>query len=126
MDIFCYDKKKKKKNVTLMFLALINALSNYFWVKLGTAYMGQCISVTNIAFWMTTTIPPPVVYILNWSNNTMSVMLCTGVAFVKKNSCLVARMGLFDTAGLHLLTFRILEPYPSKDIELDLSHVMSH
>ena len=34
-------------------------------------------------------------------NNKMSVMLCTGA-------------------------FRILEPYPSKDIELDLSHVMSH
>ena len=25
------------------------------------------------------------------SNNTMSVMLCMGVTFVKKNSCLVAR-----------------------------------
>ena len=22
---------------------------NYFWVKLGTIYMGQCISVTDIA-----------------------------------------------------------------------------
>ena len=53
-------------------------------------------------------------------------MLCTGVTFVKKNSCLVARIASFDTAGLHLLTFRILEPYPSKDIELDLSHVISH
>ena len=31
----------------------------------------------------------------------MSVMLCTGAAFVKKNSCLVARIALFDTAGLH-------------------------
>ena len=55
----------------------------------------------------------------------MSVMLCTGVTFVKKNSCLVARILSFDTAGLHLLTFRILEPYPSKDIRLDLSHVNS-
>ena len=49
----------------------------------------------------------------------MSIMLCTGPAFVKKNSCLVARIVSFDTAGLHLLTFCILEPYPSKDIELE-------
>ena len=56
----------------------------------------------------------------------MSVILCTGTTFVKKNSCLVARLVSFDTAGLHLLTFGILEPYPSKDIELDLSHVISH
>ena len=46
----------------------------------------------------------------------MSVMLCTGATFVKKKSCLVTRIVSFDTAGLHLLTFRILEPYPSKDI----------
>ena len=46
----------------------------------------------------------------------MSVMLCTRATFVKKNSCLVARIVLFDTVGLHLLTFRILEPYPFKDI----------
>ena len=59
-------------------------------------------------------------------NSTMSVMLCTGATFVKKNSCLVARIVPFDTVGLHLLTFRILEQYPSKDIALDLSHVMSH
>ena len=59
-------------------------------------------------------------------NSTMSVMLCTGATFVKKNSCLVARIVPFDTVSLHLLTFRILEPYPSKDITLDLSHVMPH
>ena len=53
-------------------------------------------------------------------NSTTSVMLCTGAAFVKK----VARIVPFDTVGLHLLTFRILEPYPSKDIALDLSHVI--
>ena len=53
-------------------------------------------------------------------------MLCTGATFVKKNSCLVARIVSFDTAGLHLLTFPILEPYASKNIELDLSHVTSH
>ena len=46
----------------------------------------------------------------------MSVMLCTGAPFVKKNSCLVSRIVSFDTVGLHLLTFRILEPYPSKEI----------
>ena len=56
----------------------------------------------------------------------MSAMPCTGASFVKKNSCRVARVVSFDTAGLHLLTFRILEPYPSKDIEFDLSHVISH
>ena len=59
-------------------------------------------------------------------NNAMSVMLCRGATFVNKISCLVARIVLLDTAGLHLLTFRILEPYLSKDIELDLSHVISH
>ena len=60
------------------------------------------------------------------SKNTMSVMFCTVATFVKKSSCLVARIVLFDTAGLHLVNFCILEPYPSKDIELDLSHVISH
>ena len=59
-------------------------------------------------------------------NNEMSVMFCIGAAFAKKNSCLAARIVPFDTVGLHLLTFRILEPYPSKDIALDLSHVISH
>ena len=38
-----------------------------------------------------------------------------GAIFVKKNSCLVARIVSFDTVGT-LLTFRILEPYLSKDI----------
>ena len=56
----------------------------------------------------------------------MSVMLCAGATFVKKNCCLVARIVSFDTVGLHLLTFRILEPYPSKHIALDLSHVISN
>ena len=60
------------------------------------------------------------------SNDRMSVMLCIGAHFVKKNSCLVARIVSFDTAGLHLFTSRVLEPYASKDIDLDLSHVMSH
>ena len=56
----------------------------------------------------------------------MSVMPSTGTNFVKKNSFLVARIVPFDTVGLHLLTFHTLEPYPSKDIALDLSHVISH
>ena len=30
-------------------------------------------------------------------NSTVSVMLCTGATFVKKNSCLVARIVSFDT-----------------------------
>ena len=59
------------------------------------------------------------------SNNTMSVIICTGVNFVKRNSCLISRIVLFDTAGLYLLTFRILEPYPSQNIELDLV-MLSH
>ena len=58
------------------------------------------------------------------SSSTMLVMLCMGATFVKKNSCLVARIIPFDTVGLHLLTSRILEPCPSKDIALDLSHVI--
>ena len=55
----------------------------------------------------------------------MSFMLCAGATFVKKN-CLVAKIVSFDTAGVHLLTLGILEPYSSKDIELDLNHVISH
>ena len=56
----------------------------------------------------------------------MSVTLCAGATYVKKISCLVARIVSFDTTGLHLLTFCILEPYPSKDIALNLSHVILH
>ena len=59
-------------------------------------------------------------------NSAMSVMLCTEATFVKKNSCIVARIVPFDTVGLHLFTFRILEPYTFKDIALDLIHVTSH
>ena len=58
------------------------------------------------------------------SNSTISIMLCTGATFIKKNSCLVARIVPFGTVDLHLLTFRILEPYPSENIALDLSHVI--
>ena len=53
---------------------------------------------------------------INQEPNSMSVMLCTGATFVKKNYFLVARIVSFDTVGLHLITFRILQPYPSKDI----------
>ena len=56
----------------------------------------------------------------------MSVILCTGANFAKKNSCLVAGIVPYYTAGLHLLTFHILEPYPSKYIALGLSHIISH
>ena len=60
------------------------------------------------------------------SNNTMSIILSTGATFVKKNFCLVARIVSFDTVGLHLLTFHILELHLSSDIEFDLSqsHVL--
>ena len=51
-------------------------------------------------------------------------MLCTEADFVKKSSCLVPKIVSLDTAGQQLLTLRILEPYPSKVIELDLSHVI--
>ena len=60
------------------------------------------------------------------TNSTMPVMLCTGANFAKKNSCLVARIIPYYAAGLHLLTFHILKPEPSKDIALGLSHVISH
>ena len=63
-------------------------------------------------------------YINKKPNDT--VILCTGATFVKKTFCLVARIVPFDTVCFHLLTFRILEPYPFKDIALDVSHVMSH
>ena len=56
----------------------------------------------------------------------MSVMLCTRANFAKKNSCLVAEIVPYYIAGLHLLTFHILEPYPSKDIALGLSHAISY
>ena len=48
------------------------------------------------------------------------------VLILKKNSYLVARIVLFDTAGLYILTFRILEPYSSKDIELDLYVILRY
>ena len=56
----------------------------------------------------------------------MSAMLCMGGTFVEKNSCLVARIVPYYTVVLHLVTFHILEPYPSKDVALGLSHVISH
>ena len=48
----------------------------------------------------------------------MSVMLYAEATFVKKNSCLFGEIVSVDTAGLHLLTFRILEPYPEADLGL--------
>ena len=50
------------------------------------------------------------------TKNAISVMFCMGVTFVKKSSRLVARIVTVDTAGLHLLTFRILDTYSSNDI----------
>lgn len=58
--------------------------------------------------------------------NKMSVMIWTRVNFITKKSCLFARIVSFDTSGLFLLTFRILEPYPPKDTEFDLGHVIPH
>ena len=49
-------------------------------------------------------------------NPILQCQLCfVRATFVKKNSCLVARIVSFETVALHLLTFRILEPYLSKD-----------
>ena len=57
----------------------------------------------------------------------MSVMFRTRATFIlKENSSLVARIVLFDTAGLHLLTFRVLQPHPSAITLVDFSHVISH
>ena len=56
----------------------------------------------------------------------MLVILCTGANFAQKTSCLVARIVPYYTVGLHLFTSNIVEPYPSKDIVLGLSHVISH
>ena len=53
-------------------------------------------------------------------------MICTGAKFTKKNSCLVAKIVLYYTAGLLLLTFNVLEPYLSKDIGLGLSNFISY
>ena len=50
------------------------------------------------------------------TNDTNSVILCTGAIFVTKNSYSVARIVSFDILGLHLLTFPVLEPCSSKDI----------
>ena len=52
-------------------------------------------------------------------------MLCMGDTFVKENSCLVARK-VTDTVDLHLLIFRILDPYSPKNIAYDFSHVISY
>ena len=49
-----------------------------------------------------------------------------GGYFCKEELLLVARIVSFDTVGLRLLTFRMLDPYSSKDIALGLSHVISH
>ena len=54
-------------------------------------------------------------------NPILQCQLCfVRATFVKKNSCLVARIVSFETVALHLLTLRILEPYLSKDRTLKL------
>ena len=56
----------------------------------------------------------------------MAAILSTGATFGKKISSLVARIVSFDTIGLHLLASHILQPYPTKCIDLDISHNISH
>ena len=46
----------------------------------------------------------------------MSVRLCTWATFVKKNFFSLSGIDSFDTVGLYLLTFRILEPHQFKYI----------
>ena len=53
----------------------------------------------------------------------MSVILCTAATFAKKNSCLVAGIISFDTAGLPLLIFRIYCPKILTLISVTLSHI---
>ena len=53
-------------------------------------------------------------------------MLSTGATFVNKNPCLVTGIVSFDTAGLHLLTFCILEPYTRPKILSLISVTLSH
>ena len=60
------------------------------------------------------------------SSSLMSAMLCAVATFVKKNSCLVSRIVPYYAVVLHLLHFHVLEPYPSKNVALGLSHVISH
>ena len=62
--------------------------------------------------------------IVRKSSVIVSVILFARATFVKINYYLVVRIVSYDTAGLHLLTFHILQSYSSKDIELDLSHVI--
>ena len=45
-------------------------------------------------------------------------MLCAGATFVKKNSCIVARIVSFDTADLHLSQIDLSQ--------IDLSHYILH
>ena len=56
-------------------------------------------------------------------NHSVSYALHGG-NFCKEKLQLVSRIVSFDTARMHLLTFRILEPYLSKDVGLD--YVISH
>ena len=54
----------------------------------------------------------------------MLVMLCTSVAFVKKDACMSARIVLLDTAGLYLMKLRILKrPKMLSLISVTLSHI---
>ena len=61
-------------------------------------------------------------------NSTMSAMLCALYRgyFCKEKLLLSSKNSSIYTVVLHLLTFHVLEPHPSKDIALDLSHVISH
>ena len=45
--------------------------------------------------------------------SVMRELLYVRATFVKKNSCLVARIVSFHTEGVHLHIFHILEAHPS-------------
>ena len=59
-------------------------------------------------------------------NDSYPHYLCLLTTFIKKNSCLVAKTVSFDTTGLHVLIFHVLESFPSTCIAVDLCHVISH
>ena len=58
----------------------------------------------------------------------MSVMLCTEANFAKKNSCLVARIVLYYTAGLHTLSkiLRLVSVRLSRITSIIIVHFKSY
>ena len=53
----------------------------------------------------------------------MSVMLCTAATFLKKNSCVVAKIASFDTIGLPIQRFSHIN---GNIIEIFQSHIVKN